>query len=94
MEIISSNKLYDPILDSQDKDANVEVLNWIANYSGAANGNASNPNGSTVIQPNSNPPRKSVLGKRASILSNSSDSKNKGVKKNITIPEEVLPAFS
>lgn len=87
MDIISSNKLYDPIYDSQDKEANMEMLNWIANYSGGGGSGSNNQSGSTVMV-NNGPPRKSVLGKRGSILSNTSDSK-KNLKKNVTIPDDV-----
>lgn len=87
MDIISSNRLYDPIYDSQDNEANVEMLNWIANYSGGGGSGPNNPSGSTVMVNNA-PPRKSVLGKRGSILSNTSESK-KALKKNVTIPDDV-----
>ncbi len=34
IEIISSNKLYDPIFDSnEDKGKPNEMINWLANYS-------------------------------------------------------------
>ena len=75
LEIISSNKLYDPIYDAtQDKEANNEVLNWIANYSG-------NVRRKSQMKRNS----------ASSVSSNESIQKKFAgiVKPNITIPEDV-----
>lgn len=76
LEIISSNKLYDPIYDdaNQEHDKDNEVLNWIANYSG-------NVRRKSQMKRNS----------ASSVSSNESIQKKFAgiVKPNITIPEDV-----